>query len=148
MLPRALIALSLALAAATTHADGDRLLGVWMNEPGDGLIRIERAGEQYAGTIIGAPAGTRSDPDARDVKNPDPALRDRKLIGLKLMDEYRYDGKRWTDGWIYDPDAGKRYKSRLQMRKDGTLEVRGYIGAPMFGRTQIWTRSSAETAAE
>ncbi len=145
---RTLAVLTVLFAAIGARADGDQLLGVWLNEPGDGLIRIERSGDSYKGTIIGAPRDTRSDPNARDVNNPDPALRDRPLIGLVLMGNYRFDGKRWSGGWIYDPDAGKQYKSRLQLNSDGTLEVRGYIGAPMFGRTQTWTRSSASAVGE
>ena len=133
-------ALAPGLASLAAKAEADRILGTWLNEPGDGLIRIEKAGEVYFGTIVGAPEGTNRDADERDVNNPDPALRGRPLVGLKLMGEYRYDGKRWSGGWIYDPDNGKRYKSRLTMRNDGTLEVRGYIGAPMLGRTQVWKR--------
>lgn len=135
-----LAALAPGIVSLAASDGADRVLGVWLNEPGDGLIRIEKAGEVYFGTIAGAPEGTNREPDARDVNNPDPALRERPLVGLKMMDEYRYDGKRWSGGWIYDPDNGKRYRSRLTMRRDGTLEVRGYIGAPMLGRTQVWKR--------
>ena len=139
------------LSGVTAHADNaatssvaDTILGVWLNEPGDGLIRIDRDGDTYVGTIVGAPEGTRTDPDARDVNNPDPALRDQRLVGLKMMGDYRYDGKRWSKGWIYDPDNGKRYRSRLTVLDDGTLEVRGYIGSPMLGRSQVWRRYTGD----
>ncbi|MEM9385773.1 MAG: DUF2147 domain-containing protein [Pseudomonadota bacterium] len=123
---------------ATGSPLSERILGVWLNEDGDGWIRIVRSGDEYFGVIIGAPAGLR--PDALDVNNPDPALRTRPLLDLRLIYGYRFKGKRWVGGRIYDPDLGKEYKSRLQLLDRRTLEVRGYVGAPMFGRTQRWTR--------
>jgi uncharacterized protein (DUF2147 family) len=48
----------------------------------------------------------------------------------------------WDGGDILDPDNGKVYRVPLRPLKDGRqLEVRGYIGIPMIGRTQIWTRA-------
>ena len=69
------------------------------------------------------------------------------LIHFPIALRYVDFEERYPPGWIYDPDAGKRYKSRLKLRDDDSLEVRGYIGTPMLGRTQIWTRSSAVEAA-
>jgi uncharacterized protein (DUF2147 family) len=47
----------------------------------------------------------------------------------------------WDGGTILDPANGKTYKLRLKPSEDGKkLEVRGYIGAPMFGRSQTWYR--------
>ena len=137
----AALALCIVQGVAWADTGADRIVGVWLNEKGDGLIQIERQGDAYRGKIVGAPEGTRDDPDAKDVNNEDPALRDRRLLGLVMMGSYEFDGKRWAGGWIYDPDVGKRYKSRLTLKDQNTLEVRGYLGAPMFGRTQVWTRS-------
>ena len=54
----------------------------------------------------------------------------------------RRDGL-WDGGTILDPNNGKTYKLRLKPVEDGKkLEVRGYIGAPMFGRSQTWLASS------
>jgi len=43
-------------------------------------------------------------------------------------------------GWIYDPDVGKQYKAKMTMTGPDTLEIRGYIGVPLLGRTEVWTR--------
>ena len=135
-----LLALTLAIAFSTGAAADDRVIGTWLTEPCDGLVRIESADDGIRGVIAGAPPGTRSDPEARDVNNPDPALRDQPLVGLTILGGYSAEKKRWVNGWIYDPDNGKRYKSRLRLKDADTLEVRGYIGTPMLGRSQIWTR--------
>ncbi|MFZ2990051.1 DUF2147 domain-containing protein [Ideonella sp.] len=51
------------------------------------------------------------------------------------------DKELWDGGEILDPNNGKTYKVRLKPIDGGKkLEVRGYIGAPMFGRTQTWIR--------
>ncbi len=136
---RTLTVLLTLLLAGSASADS-RVIGTWLTEPGDGLVRIEATDTSIRGIIAGAPPGTRSDPDAKDVNNPDPALRDQPLIGLTILGDYTAQKKRWVDGWIYDPDNGKRYKSRLRLKDANTLEVRGYIGTPMLGRSQIWTR--------
>jgi len=47
----------------------------------------------------------------------------------------------WEDGKILDPNNGKNYSLRLTPVDGGKkMEVRGYIGAPILGRTQTWIR--------
>ena len=64
-------------------------------------------------------------------------MRDRPLLGMELLSEYSWDGKRWS-GKIYDPESGNTYSSRMEVRKDGNLAMRGYIGSPLFGRTAVF----------
>ena len=141
---RLTVLFTMLLCAGYAGADSraDRIVGVWLNEAGDGLIRIEREGDLFVGRIAGAPEGTR-DQELTDVNNPEPSLRDRPLLGLQIMGDYRFDGRRWTDGWIYDPDKGERYSSRLTLDGDDRLRVRGFIGVSMLGRTEVWSRVEA-----
>lgn len=44
----------------------------------------------------------------------------------------------WRGGKILDPKNGKVYKAKLHLREDGKLEVRGFIGFSLLGRTQVW----------
>ena len=69
-----------------------------------------------------------------DIHNPDEALRDRPILGLNLVNGYRFENGIWQ-GKIYDPESGKVYSSRMKVGRKGNLEMRGYIGIPMFGRT-------------
>jgi uncharacterized protein (DUF2147 family) len=47
----------------------------------------------------------------------------------------------WVGGDILDPNNGKIYKVLLKLADGGKkLDVRGYIGMPMLGRTQTWHR--------
>lgn len=47
----------------------------------------------------------------------------------------------WDGGHILDPKSGKEYRCKLTVSKDGkSLDVRGYVGFSLFGRTQTWHR--------
>jgi uncharacterized protein (DUF2147 family) len=61
-------------------------------------------------------------------------LRDRPILGLNLVSGYQFEDGTWQ-GKIYDPESGKVYSSRMKVGRKGNLEMRGYIGIPMFGRT-------------
>ncbi len=139
----AVIVLSgLVIAAPVAEAQtGDRdatACGAWRTADEEGLVYIYRVADgTFAGKIIG---GAGAD---RDGKNPDPALRSRPLLGLVIMRGFRYgkDGL-WEAGQIYDPDTGNSYRSRFHLDpKDATkLLLRGYVGAPAFGRSEEWRR--------
>ena len=64
-------------------------------------------------------------------------------VGLEIIrGGKKADGKDvWEGGKILDPENGKEYSLRLTPTDGGRrLEVRGYIGAPILGRTQVWNR--------
>ncbi|MFT7686493.1 MAG: hypothetical protein ACI9FB_001838 [Candidatus Azotimanducaceae bacterium] len=69
-----------------------------------------------------------------DDMNPDDVLKKRPLVGIEMFSEYRIKDGQWQ-GLIYDPESGKTYQSKMKVATDGRLEIRGYIGIPMFGRT-------------
>ena len=76
-----------------------------------------------------------------DENNPDPALGFRPIIGMDLIAGFsRESDRKWAGGTIYDPRDGKTCKCRMTVRNDGTLEVRGYVGFSLFGKTVVWTR--------
>lgn len=61
--------------------------------------------------------------------------------GMTVMWGVKQDGDAWGGGHILDPNNGKTYKVKLSLADDGQkLDVRGYIGMPMLGRTQTWLR--------
>ena len=63
------------------------------------------------------------------------------IVGMTIVSGLKKDGNEYTGGEILDPKKGKVYKSKATLRDGGKqLEVRGYIGAPMFGRSQVWQR--------
>ena len=111
-----------------------------MSGDGDGWIEVILRGEDLIGVIAGSPNKKKGESPRRDDKNPDPALRDRLLNGMTIMQGFRYvGGNRWTGGKIYDPNSGKTYKGKLTQIDRNTLKLRGYIGISLFGRSATAT---------
>ena len=71
------------------------------------------------------------------------ARKDKKIVGMTILEGVKKnpDEAYWDAGHILDPNNGKVYKVRMTPKDGGkSLDVRGYIGAPMLGRTQTWIR--------
>jgi len=110
---------------------GDRsILEVRPAEAGLEMVIVAMIDPNYReGEEFGVPGEPRI-----DFRNPDDALREQPILGLNLVSGYRFEGGTWQ-GKIYDPESGKVYSSRMKVSGEGNLEMRGYIGIPMFGRT-------------
>lgn len=144
--------LLLALPAAAQPADS--VTGLWLTEEGDkgGRARVEITRTDdgtFRGEIVWLeepefpPGSEHAGEPKRDLENPDPALRDRPVLGLPILEGFTYEGDgTWSGGTIYDPANGKTYKAKLSLdgAGDDTLDVRGYVGVPLFGRTTTWKR--------
>lgn len=97
---------------------------------------FEREGKVY-GKIVAI-----TDPDKRDrvCENCSGDDRNRPLIGLEILKDLEKNGDKYEDGYITDPDNGKRYKSYIELEGANKLKVRGFMGLAIIGRTQIWER--------
>jgi len=81
-------------------------------------------------------------------QNPNPickscpdSQKDHPIIGLTILTGLQQDGDEWSGGEILDPDNGKSYSCFVKVIENGSkLEVRGYIGFSLLGRTQTWVR--------
>ncbi|HSC47687.1 MAG TPA: DUF2147 domain-containing protein [Gammaproteobacteria bacterium] len=150
---RAMLILTAALAALIAlpvAADsGDSVLGMWMADDGKARVEIVREGDLFNGRIVWLKEPMYPADDDKgmaglpkvDRENPDKTLQTRPIIGLLLVQGFKYAGDNvWSNGTIYDPESGKTYKCSMTLKMDGTLKVRGYIGISLFGETRIWTR--------
>jgi uncharacterized protein (DUF2147 family) len=69
------------------------------------------------------------------------ARKDQAIVGMTIVSGLHRNGDEYTGGEILDPKNGKIYKSKMTVRDAGRkLEIRGYVGVSMFGRSQIWLR--------
>ena len=66
--------------------------------------------------------------------------KNKPLIGLEIIRGLEKDGDEFTGGTITDPKNGKTYKCTIT-RDGNKLNVRGYIGFSVIGRTQVWQKS-------
>lgn len=133
----ALFALFPLLFAAPASA-ADPIGGRWVTEEGDAIIAVGDCGQSVCGRIarflVPPPGGA----DQRDINNPDPDLRRRKLLGLPVLYSFTEEEDLWR-GRIYDPKSGKSYRSVIRRKGPGRLEVKGCIA--FFCRTQMWHRT-------
>ena len=141
--------LAAAMPAAALAAGPDDILGTWYNQEKDARIEIVRCGPNYCGKIIwlkdpnypeGSKEGVPGTPKV-DHHNPEIARRKDPVLGLQIVNDMRYDGENhWTGGTVYDPKNGKTYKGKMTLVAPTQLDLRGYIGISLIGRTTSWTR--------
>jgi uncharacterized protein (DUF2147 family) len=118
-------------------------LGVWADDSGDSHIELYRCGEQLCGRLVWLRTPTDANGKPRlDQHHPDPARRTRPLQNLTILQNLSYDaGKdRWEGGEIYDPENGRTYSCYLAAAGKDRLEVKGYIGFSMIGKSHYWQR--------
>lgn len=142
-IPRFLfIVLLVLLAPSSAGSDSPTPVGIWLHANKLIQVEITPCADQLCGRI----AWFKWPNDAQglplvDLKNPDPALRKRPLLGLTILRGLRRTGERtWEDGEIYNPINGRNYQATMSIKSNNTLRVRAYMLVPMFGETQIWTR--------
>jgi len=125
--------LSVFAGASSAWADADEVVGLWAT--GGSLVEVSREGESLKMIVVALEEPfDESGAPFLDAENPDESLRSQPILGMNLLANYEYTGKRW-EGKIYDPESGSTYSSRMQ-RKNDRLEMRGYIGTPLLGKTK------------
>ncbi len=114
-------------------AEPSEVEGLWAT--GGSLVQVSRVGDGLEMVVVALeePVDHNGEP-LLDKENPDESQRSQPILGMNLLENYSYSRKRW-EGKIYDPESGNTYSSRMH-RKADVLEMRGYIGTPLLGRTK------------
>ena len=128
--------IGLSLAASPQSADA--AVGRWKTETRGGIVEIQRCGASICGRILTSDL-LRTNPNLKDAKNANAALRNRPLRGLQILSGFTQSGGGWTGGKIYNAEDGKIYGSDVTPSGADQLKVRGCVFKP-FCKTQIWTR--------
>ena len=127
---------SFALHSQTVSADA--VVGTWLTASGKAKVQIYKEGGKYNGKIVWLKFPTYDDGTIKtDKNNSDKAKQSVPLMGLNMLKSFVFDDDEWEDGTIYDPENGKTYSCTIKYR-DGKLDLRGYIGISLIGRTQTW----------
>jgi len=117
------------LSAGAAMAGG--IDGVWRTEHG-WQVKLYKCGGSYCGTVVG---GT----SARDVHNPKPALRKRKMVGVRMIWGMRKSGSSYK-GKLYNPNDGKIYSGYLKPLSARAIKLSGCILGGLICKGQTWTR--------
>ena len=123
------------LLASELKSANNSIIGLWVVPGKDALVSIQQQESSLELTIV-----RTLDPTLNDSQNPDLGLRKTPLAGHTLGQGFTQHADEWRGGTIYDPSSGKTYTAKLRLLDNNQLSVHGYIGMPVLGRSQIWTR--------
>lgn len=142
--------LAISTISATNRSlqeDSNPIVGVWKTGEGNAMVRIYKNGEKFQGKIVWLkePNDPETGKPKIDKNHPEEANRTRPILGLVNIWGFSQTGKNlWEDGNIYDPKNGNTYSCEIKMINSKVLEVRGYIGVSLLGRTDTWTKQVAK----
>jgi len=136
-----LLITSIPFITKAQNSVGDKILGVWLSETKEGKIEIYRVGNKYFGKLIWSKNMFAADGKTsnKDLNNEEKKLRNRDLKNLVLLNNLVFDEDEYNGGTIYDPKNGSTYKCYMTISGD-KLNIRGYIGISLIGRTSVWSR--------
>ena len=121
--------------------------GLWKTIDDDGKTEKSTVRIVITGGVLSGKVEHITDPAKAEEKctKCEDDRKDKPIVGMTIINGVKQDAEEsnvWAGGLILDPAKGSTYKVRLKMIDGGKkLEVRGYIGSPMFGRTQTWIRA-------
>lgn len=143
-----LLLISFVFSALSSFANNpDALVGVWKTGEGTAMVRIYKNGDKYQGKVVWLkePNDPETGKPKLDKNHPDAASQKRAILGLINVWGFVYkDNNTWEEGNIYDPKNGNTYSCTMKLTSPNSLEVRGYIGVSLIGRTDNWTRQQAK----
>lgn len=133
---------------AKVGVDCDQIIGTWISEQRNFVVQVYKEGDSFKAVVLwfddsddkSRPMETRLDD-----KNPDKALRTRKVLGMSVLRNLEYNPKSntWENGVIYDAKNGKEWTSCAAMQSDGCLKVTGYWHFKFIGKSIKFKRLSS-----
>ena len=140
-----LIAAAALLAAAGTAFAQATPVGLWKTIDDETKAEKSHVRISEADGVLSGRIEKLLDPKKQDSKcdKCTDSRKDQPVLGMTILEGVKKDGEdnSWSGGTILDPNNGKVYKVRMSPKDGGkALDVRGYIGMPLLGRTQTWLR--------
>jgi uncharacterized protein (DUF2147 family) len=110
-------------------------------------FRILDCNGVYQGKIVEIFPQPGKDPSTFRCTECEGEQKNAPVIGLTFIKGMRREGLDYRDGTILDPRNGSVYNAIMELSSDGkTLSVRGYLGIPLLGQSEVWHRAPKETA--
>lgn len=103
------------------------------------IVQLTEKNGQVSGKIIKVLDPTKADKTCTKCSG---TLKNQPVQGLNFLTGLKASGDNtWTDGTLVDPESGKVYSGKVTLSDNGqSIKLRGYVGSPVFGRTQTWSR--------
>lgn len=130
--------------APAANNDPDAICGKWTSAEKTITIQIYRDGNTYKGKMVWFKNKDQSKAmdEWTDKHNPNPALRNRKLIGMEVLYGLQYDAKSdtWEKGKIYVAETGKEWNAAAVLKTKDQLVLSGYWKVKFLGKDMILNR--------
>lgn len=141
----AVVAAFLAAAAPDVRSQTPTPAGRWRtidDRTGEtkSIVVLESNGSELTGRVerVFAPPAPSTNPLCEKCSGN---LKNQPIVGMQVLWGFRQDGDRYKEGRVLDPESGKVYRANLRLTDNGqSLQVRGFVGFSMLGRTQTWRR--------
>lgn len=140
---RAATAVLLAAAVWPAGAASDTApSGIWVTETGNLEVQLAPCGPAICGTVVKVLANRSMSGPGAEMAPADP----RPVLGMTLLTDFKPSGEGEWKGQIYNRENGKTYSALMTHPAPDQLTIRGYVGLPLFGKTQVWRRSADSAA--
>ena len=144
------LASAYAASTATPPSDEPTVVGFWQESDDEGHVGawfyFTKVKGHYEGRFVKMFKQKPDDPTFDVCSNCTGDQKDAPMIGLTLIKGMHRDGLKYEDGTILDPRDGTLYNALMELSPDGQkLSVRGYLGIPLLGQTQVWDRLPDDT---
>lgn len=122
---------------STVGQKANDLIGTWLTTDGKSKVEIIKDPDTriFSGSIIWLKNPT--DDEGNPTKDP----KGQTVMGMKILNNFMFDGDEWADGEIYDPESGDDYYCNITLVNENKIKVRGSVD-PMgwIGRTVYWKK--------
>ncbi|OJV52082.1 MAG: hypothetical protein BGO31_08145 [Bacteroidetes bacterium 43-16] len=143
MLRKISLLITLSFLFLIGSAKAQEINGYWYNDVKDAKIEIFKATDgKYYGKIVWLKEPNRDGQPKVDKFNSNSKLKTRPIMGLHILSGFKKSGSTYEDGTIYDPKNGKSYSCKITPDGNDKLNIRGYVGISLLGRTTVWTRTT------
>ena len=130
---------ALGLFATTSLATAADPSGTWRLSSGKVTVKVRQCGAELCANIVALKEPTYKDGSPKiDKYNKDPALRERPLMGLSVLNDMKPAGENSWEGSIYNADDGRTYSATMNL-SGNTMKLKGCV-AGIFCKTQTFTK--------
>lgn len=125
------------------QSDETDIVGVWLNEKKEAVVKIYKVDEEYFGKIVDIQGDHAHKKESlKDLNNPKEELRGRPLIGMPLLENLNFKDGEYVGGTAYNPRMGRYFKCKAWLISKEEMKIRGYWGI-LYG-TETWEKVSAD----
>ncbi len=138
------ILVALSFSANIFAQNADDIVGLWFVEEKDAKVEVYNCGKGYCAKIVWLEEPNENGKPKVDDENPDASLRDRPILNLEFLKNFKFDGEKYYEGGsIYNSRDGKTYDGYLFIQDDGTLLLKGgyKVLGMTIGKSSVWSRA-------